>query len=238
MIYETEDIMKNVNPKEAVDLSTVMEEIKPKQYYIFKTGGPHFFARCKNKSVIRDIFLKNIWPFIYNTQAVKKFNKIITGTISKTKLNYPTAKLQHATKKMIRRNFRKITEIEERERPVEIELTMHRAVALAFIPNPTPDTHSVVDHLNGNRVDYRLENLRWTTLKGNSKGSGGEKSYPDVVYELISQQLWFNGKGSNTVKTAKDLHHDFIMDGGMSELQQKLKFEEDFENNLGKNETQ
>lgn len=42
---------------------------------------------------------------------------------------------------------------------------LHRLIAQAFIPNPNglPE----VDHINGDRLDNRPENLRWTTRKGN-----------------------------------------------------------------------
>jgi hypothetical protein len=70
-------------------------------------------------------------------------------------------------------------------------------------------------------------------MKGNSKGSGGEKSDPDLVYKLISEQLWFQGMGSNNIKTSKDKHHEFILD--KNNLKQ-LSFREEFERSL-RNET-
>lgn len=50
---------------------------------------------------------------------------------------------------------------------------IHRLIAEAFIPNP--DNLYYVDHINGNKTDNSIENLRWTTNAQNGFNSGLSK---------------------------------------------------------------
>ena len=53
------------------------------------------------------------------------------------------------------------------------QLSIHRFIAEAFIPNP--ENKEQVDHINRVRHDNRVENLRWTTRleNGSNKVWGG-----------------------------------------------------------------
>jgi len=46
----------------------------------------------------------------------------------------------------------------------------HRLLAEAFIPNP--ENKPFIDHINRNRLDNRLENLRWVDLVENNENKG------------------------------------------------------------------
>jgi hypothetical protein len=58
----------------------------------------------------------------------------------------------------------------------------HRLIALQFIPNPDPARLTCVDHINRNRSDNHIENLRWVTISENVKN---KTSHLGVEYEYL-----------------------------------------------------
>lgn len=60
----------------------------------------------------------------------------------------------------------------------------HRIIALQFIPNEDPTNKNEVDHINHNRTDYHLENLRWVNKAENQKNTAGHNGFR---YEFVDE---------------------------------------------------
>lgn len=61
----------------------------------------------------------------------------------------------------------------------------HRLIALTFLDNP--ENYPVVNHLNHNKEDNRVENLEWTTYQGNTIHSYSNHYRDASVQEWVKQ---------------------------------------------------
>lgn len=69
---------------------------------------------------------------------------------------------------------------------------VHRLVAMAFIKNDDPDKKTQVDHINCNRTDNKVENLRWVTPKENTYHAiekGNRDKYKYTFINCITKQV-------------------------------------------------
>lgn len=71
------------------------------------------------------------------------------------------------------------------------QLSVHRIVALTFIPNP--ENKPMVNHKNGNRYDNNIVNLEWCTQSENEKHK----------YEVLGYINHFKGKKHSEVSKQK-----------------------------------
>ena len=61
---------------------------------------------------------------------------------------------------------------------------LHRLIAEQFINNPNPARYICVDHINRNRTDYHIDNLRWTNQSENCKN---KTSHKGVMYKYVDE---------------------------------------------------
>jgi len=65
-------------------------------------------------------------------------------------------------------------------------IMIHRLVAIHYIPNP--DNKPCVDHINRDKKDNRIENLRWVSVSENGQNRGVQKNNKSTGIKNISYQ--------------------------------------------------
>ena len=86
---------------------------------------------------------------------------------------------------------------------------VHRLIAITFIPNP--ENKKYINHINGNKLDNRIENLEWCTMAENNQ-HGFETG-------LINNTGVNNGRAKLNPEKVKNIKH-LLSDSNLS--QQKI----------------
>ena len=86
----------------------------------------------------------------------------------------------------------------------------HRVVALQFIPNDSPAHKIEVDHINHDRSDNRIENLRWVTSSENNRNraSYGGRHYTFLL-EIDESSIVVDKYGARDIE---NLYYDPNLD--------------------------
>ena len=119
---------------------SLLRQLPPDTYIMYKTGAYH---SQKEK------YLEPVYPYIYDMDRNKELS------ISFSRTNYPSVSIP--TKHL------------DVPKGYGFNMLMHRLVALCFLVNDEPNAKVTVDHIDGDKLNYSVDNLEWVTYGENQK---------------------------------------------------------------------
>ena len=162
-----------------IPLETIYPEIVKNSYIIHSENGHHYFSQCSSEKNIKKIYREPIWPWIetINNETNTLSNKLRFPRPSKRD---PYPKLNLRVEGPLKHNLTNVNY------PIKT-FYIHLIVAKAFHENLL--NLPVVDHINSNSSDYRIDNLRWVSISENNSGKrppiGVDKMYDIQRYKNL-----------------------------------------------------
>jgi len=107
----------------------------------------------------------------------------------------------------------------------QLLLYIHRLIGIYFIDNP--DNKKYINHINGNKLDNRIENLEWVTNQENSHHSTSNRANRSSKYVGVfahsgkwESACWFNNKKQyigrfKTEEEAREAYINFLKDNNI-----------------------
>jgi len=74
----------------------------------------------------------------------------------------------------------------------KLTIPIHVLVSVLLVPNPSPDTYTIVNHINGDRRDFKKENLEWCDYKWNSNPKNKRQNSSKSLYKCIDTGIIYN----------------------------------------------
>ena len=131
------------------------------KYTVYKTGGKHLLPMYKGRTD---------FPFIL--QNYKNF--ILAPTFSRAV--YPCYNLEN--------NFG------SKEYQNQRRAYCHRIFAMAFIKCPSLSLTYTVDHINEDKLDYSIQNLRWVSATDNMSHVSNTASSKGKAYKIFTGETY------------------------------------------------
>ena len=162
------------------------DDIQPDTYIIYPDGGYHPFYGVPNTP---PIYQQKIWPYIKRIKFHERWKTEETRNLAR---RISMRKTDSQANPTLSNGYFRVTLFKETRRTCHTKrgqqwkkrkafkvksALLHRLVVLAWIPNPKKKKN--VCHINDDRTNYLIENLRWGTHSENMRGK--QQKGPDTM---------------------------------------------------------
>jgi len=154
------------------DAYEIDNRIKPNTYIVHTEGGHHMFHhRCSKDKYLNPLYREKIWPYV----EVKRVYNLVPD---ETRILWPgLTKKDPYPRLHFSPKIRKLTEAGNIK---DVFIYMHQLIGALHKKKKPED---VVNHINGNPVDYRLKNLEYVSPAKNAEGVERKRINYNEIYD-------------------------------------------------------